>query len=98
MPRRELAALDATGLLGITVPRAVTAAADLPAAVLAEVVRVIAAVDPAIAQVPQSHYLFVDVLACSARRRRGSACSSRCSPAPGWVTGWPSAAARTPRT
>ena len=30
---------------------------------LAEVARVIAAVDPAIAQVPQAHYLFVDVLA-----------------------------------
>ena len=30
---------------------------------LAEVIRVIAAVDPAIAQVPQSHFLFVDVLA-----------------------------------
>jgi SfnB family sulfur acquisition oxidoreductase len=62
VPRRELAALDASGLLGITVPRAY-GGADLPAAVLAEVVRVIAAVDPAIAQVPQSHYLFVDVLA-----------------------------------
>jgi SfnB family sulfur acquisition oxidoreductase len=62
VPRRELAALDDTGLLGITVPRAY-GGADLPATVLAEVVRVIAAVDPAIAQVPQSHYLFVDVLA-----------------------------------
>ena len=62
VPARELAALDASGLLGITVPRAY-GGADLPAAVLAEVIRVIAAVDPAIAQVPQSHYLFVDVLA-----------------------------------
>jgi len=62
VPARELAALDASGLLGITVPRAY-GGADLPAAVLAEVVRVIAAVDPAIAQVPQSHFLLVDVLA-----------------------------------
>ena len=62
VPARELAALDATGLLGITVPRAY-GGPDLPATVLAEVVRVIAATDPAIAQVPQSHYLFVDVLA-----------------------------------
>ncbi len=31
--------------------------------VLAEVIRTIAAVDPAIAQVPQAHFLFVDVLA-----------------------------------
>ena len=62
VPARELAALDASGLLGITVPRAY-GGADLPAAALAEVTRVIAAVDPAIAQVPQSHFLFVDVLA-----------------------------------
>ena len=72
VPARELAALDASGLLGITVPRAY-GGGDLPAAILAEVVRVIAAVDPAIAQVPQSHYLFVDVLAVlgtpSARQR-----------------------------
>jgi alkylation response protein AidB-like acyl-CoA dehydrogenase len=44
------------------VPRAY-GGADVPATVLAEVTRVIAAVDPAIAQVPQSHFLFVDVLA-----------------------------------
>jgi SfnB family sulfur acquisition oxidoreductase len=62
VPARELAALDVTGLLGITVPRAY-GGADLPVTVLAEVVREIAAVDPAIAQVPQSHFLYVDVLA-----------------------------------
>jgi SfnB family sulfur acquisition oxidoreductase len=62
IPVRELAALDASGLLGITVPQE-HGGADLPAAALAEVIRVIAAVDPAIAQVPQAHFLFVDVLA-----------------------------------
>src|SRR3954447_21514309 len=62
VPARELAALDVTGLLGIPVPRAY-GGADLPVTVLAEVVREIAAVDPAIAQVPQSHFLYVDVLA-----------------------------------
>ena len=62
VPARELAALDASGLLGITVPRE-HGGADLPATAIAEVIRVIAAVDPAIAQVPQSHFLFVDVLA-----------------------------------
>ena len=40
-----------------------TAARNTPASVLAEVIRSIAAVDPAIAQVPQGHFLFVDVLA-----------------------------------
>jgi SfnB family sulfur acquisition oxidoreductase len=62
VPVRELAAFDASGLLGITVP-AEHGGPELPASVLAEVTRSIAAVDPAIAQVPQAHFLFVDVLA-----------------------------------
>jgi alkylation response protein AidB-like acyl-CoA dehydrogenase len=65
VPVAELAALDASGLLAITVPRA-HGGPELGAPVLAEVIRVIAAVDPAIAQVPQAHFLFTDVLAGSA--------------------------------
>ena len=44
--------------------------------VLAEVIRAIAAVDPAIAQVPQAHFLFVDVLAtvCQRETELFSAC------------------------
>jgi SfnB family sulfur acquisition oxidoreductase len=62
VPHAELAALDASGLLGITVPAA-HFGPDLSPVVLAEVIRTIAAVDPAIAQIPQAHFLFVDVLA-----------------------------------
>jgi SfnB family sulfur acquisition oxidoreductase len=62
VPVGELAALDASGLLAITVPRA-HGGPELGATALAEVIRVIAAVDPAIAQVPQAHFLFADVLA-----------------------------------
>jgi SfnB family sulfur acquisition oxidoreductase len=62
VPAAELAAFDASGLLGITVPPE-HGGPGLPASVLAEVIRTIAAVDPAIAQVPQAHFLFVDVLA-----------------------------------
>jgi alkylation response protein AidB-like acyl-CoA dehydrogenase len=62
VPYTELAALDASGLLGITVPAA-HFGPDLSPVVLAEVIRTIAAVDPAIAQIPQAHFLFVDVLA-----------------------------------
>ena len=72
VPARELAAFDASGLLGITVPRE-HGGPGLPASVLAEVIRTIAAVDPAIAQVPQGHFLLVDVLAVhgsDAQRRR----------------------------
>jgi len=62
VPAAELAALDASGLLAITVPGE-HGGPDLPPTVLAEVIRTIAAVDPALAQVPQAHFLYVDVLA-----------------------------------
>jgi SfnB family sulfur acquisition oxidoreductase len=62
VPYAELAALDASGLLGVTVPSA-HFGPDLSPVVLAEVIRIIAATDPAIAQIPQAHFLFVDVLA-----------------------------------
>ncbi len=61
VPRTELAVLDQSGLLGITIPRS-HGGAEVSPRTLAEVIRTIAAVDPSIAQVPQSHYLFVDVL------------------------------------
>jgi SfnB family sulfur acquisition oxidoreductase len=61
LPEVELAGFDASGLLAITVPRAY-GGADVSMVTLAEVIRTIAAVDPAIAQVPQGHYLMVDVL------------------------------------
>jgi SfnB family sulfur acquisition oxidoreductase len=61
-PLAELAALDASGLLGITVPRA-HGGPELGAAALAEVIATIAATDPSLAQATQSHWLFCDVLA-----------------------------------
>jgi alkylation response protein AidB-like acyl-CoA dehydrogenase len=73
--RSETEAITAarrTGLLGITVPRCSGGPALAPTA-LAEVVRTIAAADPAIAQTPQAHYLFVDALAMlgtNAQKRR----------------------------
>jgi SfnB family sulfur acquisition oxidoreductase len=69
VPWAELAALDASGLLGITVPAA-HGGPELSPVVLAEVIRTIAAVDPAIAQVPQAHFLFVDVLATLGRTQQ----------------------------
>jgi SfnB family sulfur acquisition oxidoreductase len=62
VPVAEMAAFDAGGLLSITVPREY-GGAGLPASVLGEVAATIAAVDPAVAQAPQAHFLFVDVLA-----------------------------------
>jgi len=62
VPSDALAALDGSGLLGITVPR-VYGGPGLGPRTLAEVTRVLAAVDPAVAQVPQGHFFAVDVLA-----------------------------------
>jgi len=61
VPREALAALDRSGLIGITVPRE-HGGAGVPPSVLAEVVRRIAAVDPAIAQAPQGHFMVIDIL------------------------------------
>jgi SfnB family sulfur acquisition oxidoreductase len=72
VPRTELARLDRSGLLGITVPRAYGGPALAPT-VLADVIQTIAAADPAIAQVPQAHFLFVDaisMLGSDAQKRR----------------------------
>ncbi|GAA4603218.1 SfnB family sulfur acquisition oxidoreductase [Actinoplanes octamycinicus] len=62
IPSEALAALDSSGLLAITVPVA-DGGPGLGPRTLAEVGRVIAAADPSIAQVPQAHFLLVDVLA-----------------------------------
>ncbi|MEH1163970.1 SfnB family sulfur acquisition oxidoreductase [Micromonospora sp. CPCC 205539] len=62
VPREALAALDNSGLLGISVP-AEHGGPGLGPRTLAEVTRILAAADPAIAQVPQGHFLAVDILA-----------------------------------
>lgn len=72
VPRDVLAVLDGSGLLGITVP-ADHGGPGLGPRTLAEVTRILASVDPAIAQVPQGHFLVVDILAvwggAAARKR-----------------------------
>ncbi|WP_045741785.1 acyl-CoA dehydrogenase family protein [Actinoplanes rectilineatus] len=62
VPHEALAALDASGLLAITVPAA-DGGPGLGPRTLADVARILAAADPALAQVPQGHFLMVDVLA-----------------------------------
>jgi SfnB family sulfur acquisition oxidoreductase len=61
VPRPELAAWDRSGLAGLTVPTAAGGSGLGPAAV-AEVTRIVAGVDPALAQVPQGHFLAIDIL------------------------------------
>jgi len=61
LPRSELDELAASGLLAITVP-AEHGGADLPAEVVASVVATLAAGDPNVAQIPHSHFVYVNAL------------------------------------
>ncbi len=60
-PVPELDRLSSSGLLAITVPRE-HGGADVSAQTVAEVFRLLAAADPNIAQIPQSHIVYVNVL------------------------------------
>ena len=61
LPYAELDRLAASGLLAITVPAAY-GGADLDAATVTEVFRLIAQGDPNIAQIPHSHFVYVNQL------------------------------------
>ncbi|MET8009866.1 SfnB family sulfur acquisition oxidoreductase [Streptomyces sp. NPDC005271] len=67
LPHAELDRLSASGLPAITVP-AEYGGADVTAVSLAEVFRLLAGADASLAQIPQSHFVYVNVL-----RRQGSA-------------------------
>jgi SfnB family sulfur acquisition oxidoreductase len=61
IPVEETARLAASGLLAITVP-AEYGGADLPVSTVVEVFRLLAAGDPNIAQIPHSHFVYVNAL------------------------------------
>lgn len=61
LPHEQIRELAASGLLAITVP-AELGGADLPASVVAEVIRLISKGDPNIGQIPHSHFVFVNQL------------------------------------
>ncbi|GAA1527482.1 SfnB family sulfur acquisition oxidoreductase [Nocardioides humi] len=61
LPVAEVDALSASGLLAITVPEEY-GGPGLGAAVLTEVVRLVATGDPSIAQIPHSHFVYVNAL------------------------------------
>ncbi|ULR48247.1 SfnB family sulfur acquisition oxidoreductase [Streptomyces deccanensis] len=67
LPRAELDRLSASGLLAVTVPAAY-GGADVSQETLAEVFRLLASADASLAQIPQSHFAYVNVL-----RRQGTA-------------------------
>jgi SfnB family sulfur acquisition oxidoreductase len=57
----ELDLLSARGLLAITVPREY-GGADVSAETLAQVFQILASADPAVTQLPQSHFVFINAL------------------------------------
>ncbi|NYE13085.1 SfnB family sulfur acquisition oxidoreductase [Actinomadura citrea] len=65
-PAAEVAELSESGLLGITVP-ARFGGAEVSVAALTEVFRTLAAADASIAQIPHSHFVFLEAL-----RRQGT--------------------------
>ncbi|MFI6247641.1 acyl-CoA dehydrogenase family protein [Streptomyces sp. NPDC051016] len=66
LPCAELDRLSASGLLAVTVP-ADHGGADVSALTLAEIFRVLGSADASLAQIPQSHFAYVNVI-----RRQGT--------------------------
>lgn len=61
LPHEQVQALKDSGLLALTVPTE-HGGLDVPAGVLAEVLRLIAHGDPSIGQIPHSHFTFLEAL------------------------------------
>jgi SfnB family sulfur acquisition oxidoreductase len=61
LPRNEMELLSASGLLGITVPRAY-GGADVSVETLTRIFVILSAADAAIGQLPQNHFVFVQAL------------------------------------
>jgi SfnB family sulfur acquisition oxidoreductase len=61
LPRAEVAALAASGLLGVTVPRE-HGGADVSARTMGELIATLSEGDASVGQIPQNHYFFVEVL------------------------------------
>ncbi|MFC9502268.1 SfnB family sulfur acquisition oxidoreductase [Streptomyces sp. NPDC057002] len=66
LPHAELERLSASGLPGVSVP-AEFGGADVRTGTLAEIFRLLASADASLAQIPQSHFVYVNVL-----RRQGT--------------------------
>ncbi|MFF1301971.1 SfnB family sulfur acquisition oxidoreductase [Streptomyces sp. NPDC058307] len=66
LPREELDRLSASGLLAVTVP-AEHGGADVSAPTLAEIFRLLASADASLSQIPQSHFVYANVI-----RRQGT--------------------------
>lgn len=61
LPHEQVRALKESGLLALSVPSEY-GGVDAPATVMTEVFRIFAHADPSLAQIPQSHYAFLEAL------------------------------------
>ena len=61
IPFAELDRLSASGLFGVTVPRAF-GGADVSVATLTSIFQILSTADPAIGQLPQNHFVFLDAI------------------------------------
>ena len=61
VPYRQVEDLSRTGLLAITIPKA-HGGSDVSPHTLAEVIRILAAADPNVAQIPHSHFVYLNLL------------------------------------
>ncbi|BBZ34364.1 SfnB family sulfur acquisition oxidoreductase [Mycolicibacterium confluentis] len=69
LPGEQVRALSDAGLLALSVP-VEFGGIDAPATVLAEVFRLIAEADPSLAQIPHSHYTFLEALRLQGTREQ----------------------------
>lgn len=69
LPAAEIDAMSAAGLFAITVPREY-GGADVRASTVSEVFRLLATADPNIAQIPHSHFVYVNLLRLAATSRQ----------------------------
>ena len=67
LPGAEVEEMTRRGLYGLTVP-AWLGGPDLPMSAVAEVLRILATGDPNLAQLPHSHYVYVNLLRCCGSR------------------------------
>ena len=67
LPGDEVEEMTRRGLYGLTVP-AWLGGPDLPMSTVAEVLRILATGDPNLAQLPHSHYVYVNLLRCCGSR------------------------------
>lgn len=67
LPAAEIESLSASGLLALTVPEEF-GGAGATAATVAEVIRILATADPNIAQIPHSHFVYLNLVRLAAPR------------------------------